>query len=103
MLKKLSALVLALFASVSFAAVDVNSADATQLDSVKGIGPAMSAKIIDARKAGPFKSWTDFVDRVKGVGEGNAAKLSSAGLTVNGVTFTGMAAPKAPATPAATP
>ena len=61
-----------------------NAADAVALDAVKGIGPATSAAIIQARKAGPFKSWADLVTRVRGVGEANAARLSAAGLTVNG-------------------
>ncbi|MDO9237010.1 MAG: helix-hairpin-helix domain-containing protein [Aquabacterium sp.] len=92
MIKKLLALMLALFASIAFAAVDANSGDAAQLDSVKGVGPAGAAKIIDARKAGAFKDWNDLVNRVAGIGETNAAKLSAAGLTVNGATFKGMPA-----------
>ena len=54
----------------AFAQVDVNKADAAALDSVKGVGPAMSKAIIDERtKAGPFKDWADFQKRVKGVAE----------------------------------
>jgi DNA polymerase III alpha subunit len=71
--------------SVSFAAIDVNKASAAELDSVKGIGPAMSKRIIDERSAkGSFKDWSDFDMRVKGIGEKSSIKLSSAGLTVNG-------------------
>jgi len=44
------------------------------------------------RQKGVFKDWTDLVWRVKGVGQGNAARFSAAGLTVGGVTFTGAAA-----------
>jgi competence protein ComEA len=63
----------------------VNKADAAALDSVKGVGPAMSKKILDERtKNGDFKDWADFQKRVKGVGDKNAAKLSHAGLQVNG-------------------
>lgn len=94
MFKTIIAALLALFTAAAFAAVDVNKATAAELDGVKGIGPGISAKIIDARKAGPFKDWPDFIDRVKGVGEGNAAKFSAEGLTVNGTSFKG-AAPKA--------
>ena len=82
----------ALLQACSFAAVDVNKANAAELDSVKGIGPGISTKILDERKKGNFKDWTDFVERVKGVGEGNAAKFSSEGLTVNGAAFKGVAA-----------
>ncbi len=99
MFKKFAALMLALFTFAAFAAVDVNKATQAELDGIKGIGPGISGKILDERKKGNFKDWTDFVDRVKGVGEGNAAKFSAEGMTVNGATFKGMAAApaKAPA------
>lgn len=87
MIKKFLALVALLSASVCFAAVDVNKASAADLDSIKGIGPAMSGKILGERKKGNFKDWNDFVARVKGVGAGNAAKFSSEGLNVNGDAF----------------
>lgn len=83
------------WSAVAMAAVDANTANAADLDSVKGIGPGTSSRIMEARKAGPFKDWTDFVDRVRGIGPGNAAKLSDNGLTVNGQTFKGVAAPAA--------
>jgi len=72
--------------------VDVNKAGAAELDSIKGIGPAISTKILDERKKGNFKDWNDFIERVKGVGEGNAAKFSNEGLTVNGTPFKGVTA-----------
>ena len=97
MLKKILALVVMLYAAVCFAAVDVNKATAAELDSVKGIGPAISTKILDERKKGNFKDWNDLIQRVKGVGEGNAAKFSTQGLTVDGAAFKGAPA----ATPAA--
>jgi competence protein ComEA len=89
MFKKILALFVMLSAAVCFAAVDVNKAGAAELDSIKGIGPAMSTKIMDERKKGNFKDWNDFIERVRGVGEGNAAKFSNEGLTVNGATFKG--------------
>jgi competence protein ComEA len=89
MLKKLIAALLALFAAAAFAAVDVNKATQAELEAVKGIGPAISGKILDERKKAPFKDWQDMVERVKGVGEGNAAKFSTEGLTVNGAAFAG--------------
>jgi competence protein ComEA len=86
MIKKLILAVAALAASMgmAFAQVDVNKADAAALDSVKGVGPSMSKSIIDERAKGEFKDWGDFQKRVKGVGEKRAAKLSEAGLQVNG-------------------
>jgi len=92
MLKKILAFVAMLYAAASFAAVDVNKATAAELDGIKGIGPAISGKIIDERKKGNFKDWNDFITRVQGVGEGNAAKFSAEGLTVNGAGFSGAAA-----------
>ncbi len=94
MLKKILAFVAMLYAAASFAAVDVNKATAADLDGIKGIGPAISGKIIEERKKGNFKDWNDFIERVKGVGEGNAAKFSSEGLTVNGAAFAGAPAAK---------
>ena len=95
MLKKILAVAAMLYAAACFAAVDVNKATAAELDSIKGIGPSISTKILDERKKGSFKDWNDFVERVKGVGEKNAAKFSTEGLTVDGATFKG--APAAPA------
>ena len=98
MLKKLLVLLAALYASLAFAAADVNSATAADLDAVKGIGPALSARIIDARtQGGAFKDWNDLLARVKGIGEKSAAKLSTEGLTVNGSTYPGAPAKAAPA------
>ena len=87
MLKKILAIVAMLYAAVAFAAVDVNKATAAELDGIKGIGPGISTKILDERKKGNFKDWNDFIARVKGVGEGNAAKFSEAGMTVGGAAF----------------
>jgi len=86
MIKKLILAIAALAASmgVAFAQVDVNKADAAALDSVKGVGPSMSKTILDERAKGEFKDWADFQKRVKGVADKRAAKLSEAGLQVNG-------------------
>ncbi|WP_036165163.1 helix-hairpin-helix domain-containing protein [Massilia sp. 9096] len=92
MIKKLMLAVAVLAASMScaFAQVDVNKADASALDGVRGVGPATSKLILDARtKGGDFKDWADFEKRVKGVGEKRAAKLSKAGLQVNGKSLDG--------------
>ena len=99
MLKKILAIAVMLYAAVCFAAVDANKGTAAELDSIKGIGPSISSKILDERKKGNFKDWTDFISRVKGLGETNAAKFSAEGLTVNGAAFKAAAA--APAASAA--
>ncbi|MDY7579894.1 helix-hairpin-helix domain-containing protein [Herbaspirillum sp. RTI4] len=105
MLKKLSFILATVIAStgIAFASADVNKADQAALDSIKGIGPATSKRILDERKkGGNFKDWTDLETRVKGIGEKNAAKMSQAGLTVNGQAKSG-AKPAAAATTAAKP
>lgn len=83
--------VLAFFAAMSlvaaFAAVDVNKATDAELDGVKGLGPATTKLITSERKKGEFKSWEDFITRVKGIGEKSAAKLSANGLTVSGTAY----------------
>ena len=92
MFKKILAVTAMLWAAAAFAAVDVNKAGEADLDGIKGIGPAMSKRILDERKKGSFKDWDDFMTRVKGVGQGNAAKFSAEGLTVNGAAFSKTAA-----------
>jgi len=87
MLKKILAFAVMLYATLAFAAVDVNKGSAAELDSVKGIGPAISAKIIEERKKGNFKDWADLIGRVNGIGDKSAAKLSDAGLTVGGASY----------------
>jgi competence protein ComEA len=87
MIKKTVAALLAFFAVACWAAVDVNTATAADLDSVKGIGPGTSGKMLEARKASPFKNWADLVDRVPGIGDKRAVKLSAEGLTVNGEAY----------------
>jgi competence protein ComEA len=94
MFKTLLGAVLAFLAAASFAAVDVNKADQAALQSVKGIGPALSTRLLDERKKGNFKDWNDLIGRVPGVGSANASRFSAAGLTVNDAAFS-RAAPAA--------
>ena len=105
MLKKILCALAFVWAAVANAAVDVNKATAAELDSIKGIGPSLSSKIVDERKKGAFKDWPDFISRVKGMGDKNAVKFSNEGLTVNGAGLKGAspaaAMPAAPAKAAA--
>ncbi|MBN8558807.1 MAG: helix-hairpin-helix domain-containing protein [Burkholderiales bacterium] len=100
MLKKILVLLSLLYAALAFAAVEVNTGTAADLDSIKGIGPGTSSRIIKERKKGEFKDWADFISRVKGIGDKNAAKFSASGLTVNGAAYTPSAAAPAKASPA---
>ena len=87
MARKFMAMMTLLVATMgaAWAQVDINRADKAALESVKGIGPAMSKSMLEERtKAGNFKDWADLEKRVKGVGPASAKRLSQAGLTVNG-------------------
>lgn len=96
MLKRLLALFAFLYAAAAMAAVDVNKANAAELDSIKGIGPVMSQRILDERQKAPFKDWNDFMSRVNGVGPATAAKFSDSGLRVQGQALPAGAAPSKP-------
>ena len=80
------ALVLARFACVA-AATEINQANEAELDSVKGLGPSTTARILEARTQALFSDWADLMRRVKGIKPKLAAKLSEAGLRVNGQAF----------------
>ena len=97
MIRNFLALLFAVFALNAFAAIDVNQASQAELETVKGIGPGLSAKIMKARQTSSFKTWDDLVDRVSGVGPGNAARFSQAGLTVAGAAYSGSTAQPAKA------
>jgi competence protein ComEA len=83
----IAAATLLAFAGPALAALDVNRATQAELETVPGIGPAMSGKILAARQSASFKDWADLTERVGGVGPGNAKKFSVAGLTVAGSAF----------------
>jgi competence protein ComEA len=65
-------------------AVELNSASQAQLETVRGLGPALSQQLLEERRKAPFADWADVVRRVPGIGRASAAKLSAAGLTVQG-------------------
>jgi competence protein ComEA len=102
MFSKFVALVATCFALNAFA-IDANKASQAELETVKGIGPGLSGKILKAREAGGFKNWDDFVERVGGVGPGNAARFSQAGLTVSGAAYDGKPVEAKPAKEAKEP
>jgi competence protein ComEA len=91
MLKQILAAVAALFLAASaYAAVDVNRASQSELEAVKGVGPALSTLIVSERKKREFSDWSDLIARVKGVGERSATKFSANGLTVQGSPYAGV-------------
>ena len=59
--------------------VDVNLADENQLEPLSVIGPSLAAQIVKERRLnGPFRSSADLADRLNGIGEFGARRLSLA-------------------------
>lgn len=85
--RTLTAFVLGAASLGALAAVDINKASPDQLQALKGIGPQLSARIVEARQKAAFKSWSDLIERVNGVGNAKAARLSAEGVTVAGAAF----------------
>ncbi len=90
---------------VAYAAlININTADATLLDTLPGIGPAKATAIVDYRTAnGPFAKIED-IQKVSGIGASTYTQLSSL-ITVGDVpaTTTPTSAPPATTTPKITP
>ncbi len=85
MKKLLGVLLAGLLAFPAFAAVNVNTATLSELESVKGLGPAKAKAIIAYRETnGNFKSLDD-LNNVKGFGQATIDKLKEE-LTVGSET-----------------
>ncbi len=82
----LSAAMVLMFCHAALA-LDINQANEAELDSIKGMGPSLSAKVLAARSQGPFKDWADLMQRVSGIRHNKAQQFSEQGLTVNGQPF----------------
>ena len=81
---RIASAVCALLISVSSHALEINQANVAELDSLRGMGPALSAKVLQAREQKQFESWRDVMKRVSGFGLAKAQQFSDQGLTVNG-------------------
>jgi competence protein ComEA len=86
-LKSLMCGVFALMCCHTALALDINQANEAELDSVKGMGPSLSAKVLTARSQGPFKDWSDLMQRVSGIRQHKAKQFSDQGLTVGNQVF----------------
>jgi competence protein ComEA len=85
--KHLWCVLLALMCGHTALALDINQANEAELDSVKGMGPSLSAKVLTARSQGPFKDWSDLMQRVSGIRQHKAKQFSDQGLTVGSQAF----------------
>ena len=77
-MKKTLTGILALFAATcAMAAVNINSASQSELETLPGVGPAKAKAIVEYRKQhGAFKT-VDELKNVKGIGEGIFSKLKA--------------------------
>ena len=75
-------------AQLSVFALEINQANEAELDSIKGMGPAMTRKVLNARVEKPFINWKDLMSRVTGIGKNKAQQFSDQGVLVNGLAFT---------------
>ena len=78
---------IALTALAAHAGFEINRASLAELETVKGIGPSLSTRILQARQQSVFANWDDLRQRVRGIGTAKAARLSSEGLTVGGAAY----------------
>ncbi|MFT4171644.1 MAG: helix-hairpin-helix domain-containing protein [Rhodocyclaceae bacterium] len=95
MFKKAAVGLSALFACISLAwgAVNINTANESELTSLPGIGPSKAKAIVEYRKAhGNFKAIED-IQKVKGIGpatyESLKSELTVAGAAAKGATAEG--------------
>lgn len=61
-------------ASAPAGPIDPNTATKAQLESLPGVGPALAARILEARAVSPLLTLAD-LDRVKGIGPAKLEKL----------------------------
>ena len=99
------ALLALLLTSPVWAAININTANEAELQTLSGIGPSKAKAIVEYRKQnGNFKTTAD-IKNVKGIGDGIFNKIS-AEINVGGASATAKTTPKpatAPTTAKTTP
>ncbi len=66
------------------AVINVNIATPAELETIRGVGPATAQRIVQEReRAGPFISFQDFAERIRGIGPKRAAAMRAAGVGVS--------------------
>ncbi len=95
-LRAIAALALGVGLAGTALALDANTATQAELETIRGVGPALSARIVEARRARPFTDLDDLKARVRGIGDSNLRRMREAGLAVGPSgrvqTFTGQPA-----------
>lgn len=76
--------------------IDINGASEADLDSLDGVGPALTARILAQRAQAPFADWADLMRRVKGIRMATARRLANQGVTVNGQPLAPLGSPVPP-------
>lgn len=85
--------------------LELNTASRAQLESLRGLGPALVERLLLARQQRIFEGWADLRQRVRGIGPALAQRLSDQGLRVAGQVWQASAAalPAVPDIPASGP
>lgn len=80
--------VLLLTGSTAFA-LDVNKATSAELQTIEGVGPVIAERILKERsRGGKFSSTANLIERVKGVGDKTAGRITSGSGLKKGVSST---------------
>ena len=78
-----------LLAALPFAAsaLELNTASQAELEQLKGIGVALSERLLEEREKRPFTDWADLIKRVPGIAQKQASRLSAAGLRIDNAPY----------------
>lgn len=67
--------------------LEINSAERADLESLPGLGPQLTERILAARAQAPLRDWADLMHRVPGIKAKLARRLSAQGLRIDGRAF----------------